>query len=158
MTRSPIPIPTRTPTPRRALQAARCALLLAAALTGLGALAVTKAELAQAQAGYQQERAACLNGQSPQDRATCLKEAGAALAEARRGGLDSDGANFKANQRQRCDQLTGAEQQDCVARMQGRGSTQGSVAGGGILRELVTREVMVPPAAAASAPDSAASR
>lgn len=152
-----------TPVPSRALQSARCAMLLAAVITAsLAAQAVTKADLAQVQAQaqtrYQQERAICLSGQSPQDRATCLKEAGAALAEARRGGLDSDGANFTANQRQRCDQLTGAEQQDCVARMQGRGSTQGSVAGGGILRELVTREVMVPPAAAASAPDSAASR
>ena len=154
---------TPTPVSSRALQSARCAMLLAAVITAsLAAQAVTKADLAQAQAQaqtrYQQERAICLSGQSPQDRATCLKEAGAALAEARRGGLDSDGANFTANQRQRCDQLTGAEQQDCVARMQGRGSTQGSVAGGGILRELVTREVMVPPAAAASAPDSAASR
>ena len=155
--------PTPTPIPCRALQAARCAMLLAAVVTtSLAAHAGTKADMAQARAQtqtqYQQERAICLSGQSPQDRATCLKEAGAALVEARRGGLDSDGANFKANQRQRCDQLTGAEQQDCVARMQGRGSTQGSVAGGGILRELVTREVMVPPAAAASAPDSAASR
>ena len=154
---------TPTPIPSRARQTARCAMLLAAGITtSLAAQAMTKADLAQAQAQaqtrYQQERAICLSGQSPQDRATCLKEAGAALAEARRGGLGSDGANFTANQRQRCDQLAGAEQQDCVARMQGRGSTQGSVAGGGILRELVTREVMVPPAAAASAPDSAASR
>ena len=149
---------TPTPTFTRALRAVRSGLLLAATVSSLAAQAVTKADLAQAQARYQQERAICLSGQSPQDRATCLKEAGAALAEARRGGLDSDSASFKANQRQRCDQLSGAEQQDCVARMQGRGSTQGSVSGGGILRELVTREVMVPPAAAASAPDSAASR
>lgn len=147
-----------TTTPARALNAARCLMLLAAAATGMAAQAVTKADLAQAQARYQQERAVCLSGQSVQDRSTCLKEAGAALAEARRGGLDGDPASFKNNQRQRCDQLSGAEQQDCVARMRGRGTTQGSVAGGGILRELVTREVMVPPAAAASAPDSAASR
>ena len=144
----------KTPT---LLQIARWLMLLVAS-TGMAAQAVTKADLAQAQARYQQERALCLRGQSQQDQATCLKEAGAALAEARRGGLDSDSANFTANQQQRCDRQAGDEQLDCLARMRGRGTTQGSVAGGGILRELVTREVMVPPALAASAPTGAASR
>jgi hypothetical protein len=36
---------------------------------------------ADAQARYQQERAVCLSGQSNQDRATCLREADAALAD-----------------------------------------------------------------------------
>ena len=35
-----------------------------------------------AQSRYQSERAVCLHGLSNQDKATCLKEAGAALAEA----------------------------------------------------------------------------
>ena len=39
---------------------------------------------ADAQARYQQDRAACMSGQSNQDHATCLREAGAALAQARR--------------------------------------------------------------------------
>ena len=151
MTATPL---SKTPT---RLQLARWLMLLVAG-SGMAAQAVTKADLAQAQARYKQERAICLAGQSPQDRATCLKEAGAALAEARRGNLDSDPASYLANQQQRCDRLSGDEQRDCLARMRGRGTTQGSVAGGGILRELVTREVMVPPAAAASAPVGAASR
>lgn len=145
---------SRTPT---RLQLARCLMLLVAC-SGMAAQAVTKADMAQAQARYQQERSICLAGQSPQDRSTCLKEAGAALAEARRGSLDTDPTSYRANQQQRCDRLSGDEQLDCLARMRGRGTTQGSVAGGGILRELVTREVMVPPAAAASAPAGAASR
>lgn len=139
------------------LQAARCLLLLAAASASIAAQAVTKADLAQAQLRFQQERAVCLAGQSPQDRRTCLKEAGAALAEARRGGLDGDPAQHQRNQQQRCDSLSGDDQRDCLARMRGRGTAQGSVAGGGILRELVTREVMAPPPAA-SAPAGAASR
>ena len=149
--------PTSCFKPRTRLALARGAMLLVAS-TGIAAQAVSQADLAQAQARYQQERALCQAGQSPQDRATCLKEAGAALAEARRRGLDSDATKFTANQQQRCDRLSGDDQQDCLARMRGRGTTQGSVAGGGILRELVTREVMVPPATAASAPAGAASR
>ena len=150
--------PTVTAKTSSRWQPARWLMPLIVASLGMATQAATKADLAQAQARYQQERAICMAGQSPQDRATCLKEAGAALAEARRGGLDSDAASFTANQQQRCDRLSGDEKQDCVARMRGRGTTQGSVAGGGILRELVTREVMAPPAAAASAPGAAASR
>ena len=99
-----------------------------------------------AQARYQQERAACLNGQSSQDRATCLREASAALVEARHGGMDNSSANLVDNQRKRCDRLHGDERSACITRMQGAGTTSGSVAGGGIYRELVT------PVAAASAP------
>lgn len=136
---------------------ARALLLLAAASASMAVQAVTQADLAQAQQRFKQERALCLSGQSAQDRSTCLKEAGAALAEARRGGLDSDPALYQRNQQQRCDSLRGDDQRDCLARMRGRGSSQGSVAGGGILRELVTREVMAPPPAA-PAPAAAASR
>ena len=138
----------------RRLPLALCGLLAAIALAPAASAAQPDRQaLAQAQARYQQERAACLAGQTSQDRVTCLKEAGAALAEARRGGLDGDPSQYAANQRQRCLQLPSEEQRDCLARMSGRGSVQGSVAGGGVLRELVTREVVVP-----AAPASAASR
>ena len=40
-----------------------------------------------AQSRYEKDRAACMSGNSNQDRATCLREAGAALVEARRDGL-----------------------------------------------------------------------
>jgi hypothetical protein len=102
-----------------------------------------------AMARYQKERAACLSGQSNQDRTTCLKEAGAALAEARHRGLGGNGGpQVRAlNASERCKGLPTADAQACMARMQGAGSTSGSVAGGGILRELVTVE---PAASAAS--------
>ena len=106
---------TSIKTPIR-LQLAQCLLLLAAS-SGMAAQAVTKADLAQAQARYQQQRALCLSGQSQQDRSTCLKEAGAALASARCGGLDGDPASYTDNQRQRCDRLSGDEQLDCMARL-----------------------------------------
>ena len=41
------------------------------------ALAVSKTDSADAFARYQQERAVCTSGQSNQDQATCLREAGA---------------------------------------------------------------------------------
>lgn len=151
---------TALPTPRHLRPRPSHCLLVAAIALAAGAHAAKPVPtgITQAQARYQQERAVCLSGQSQQDRATCLKEAGAALAEARRGGLDDDASRYADNQRQRCLRLTGDDQHDCLARMNGRGTVDGSVAGGGLLRELVTREVVVPSQPAASAPASPGSR
>lgn len=109
------------------------------AFCGLGAMLFAGTAFAETpQQAYQRERAACLSGQSHQDRATCLKEAAAASAEARRGGLTPAGPNAT----QRCDALTGDERTACVARMSGAGVVKGSVEGGGVYRELTTREVL----------------
>ena len=149
-------IPTPLPS-RAAASATRHALALCTAVLAAGsALAATPPANSAAQARYQQERAVCLNGQSNQDRATCLREANAALAEAKRDGLDSGGANLIDNQRKRCDRLSGDERSACSARMQGAGSTSGSVAGGGILRELVTVQPAAPAAPASPAAPAAA--
>ncbi len=88
-------------------------------------------------ATYQRERAACLSIQAAEDRATCLREAAAAQAQPRKGGTLEDPAAFKRNAQQRCDALPSDDRKACVARMQGQGSTSGSVSGGGILREQV---------------------
>ena len=106
-----------------------------------------------AQSRYQQERAVCLSGASNQDRATCLKEAGAARAEAQRGGLGDSTEPYADNQRKRCEQLPGSQRQDCLARMQGQGNVSGSVAAGGLLRETVT---VVPGAAPVPTPAASA--
>lgn len=100
---------------------------------------------AAATARYQQDRAACMTGQSNQDRSTCLKEAGAAYAEAKRGGLkvsgETGGADARAaNATQRCINLPIDQSKDCMSRMQGAGKVSGTAASGGILRELVTVE------------------
>ena len=117
---------------------------LVAALASTSALAVDKQAIAQANARYQQERAACLKGATNQDRSTCLTEAGAAYNQAKREGFPDTSAQNAANQRQRCERLPEADRTDCVARMQGKGTTTGTAAGGGIYRELVTREVGAP--------------
>ena len=95
--------------------------------------------MSEAQQRYKQERAHCLSGQSNQDRATCLREAGAALQEARRNRLDnSAGVDLQANATARCRAQPAADQEACVQRIMGAGSTRGSVEAGGLIREAVT--------------------
>ena len=115
------------------VKAAAAVIGTTALLFAAGAVA---AQLSEAQARYQQERAACMSGSSNQDRATCLKEAGAALGEARRGALgDSSDANLARNRMARCDALPAQEREDCAVRMQ-HGTMSGSAQQGGILREI----------------------
>ena len=134
-------------TPVHAVTSVRAwGIALCAAGALLGATIATAADrggLSEAQRTYQRDRAACMSGQTSQDRATCLKEAGAALQEARRGGLDSGQGQLERNRLLRCDRQPPEDRQDCIRRMNGEGFTSGSVDGGGILRELVTP--VVPP-------------
>jgi len=118
-----------------------------APLLVIGLLSSLAAGLAQADmnggraspaARYEVERAACLRGQSAQHVDTCLREAGAALAQARRGAQQADSAQLEVNRLQRCQPLPDPQRRDCIARMQGEGKVTGSVSEGGILRELVT--------------------
>lgn len=87
----------------------------------------------------QRERLVCDGVQ--QDRAACLREAGAARDEARRGGLTS-GQGGDQNAMARCDLQPPADRADCEARVRGTGagrtSVEGSVMGGGLIRETVT--------------------
>lgn len=113
-----------------------CAAAAVALLLSTTAFAAS--ELAQAQERYRQERKACMTGQSNQDRATCLKEAGAALQEAKRGALSAGGsARLQANREARCAKLPATDREECIARMR-EGSTSGTAREGGVLRELVT--------------------
>jgi hypothetical protein len=117
--------PVRTPA------ALAIALLLAAA----PAWAAGPAKPSQAQIDYRQERARCLRGESGQDRATCLKEAGAAYQEARRGALSAPaGADLSRNATQRCEAQPPADRDACVQRILGGGAAEGSVQGGGLIR------------------------
>jgi hypothetical protein len=95
-----------------------------------------------ASGSYPQEVQACLTGKTQQDQATCLKEARNAAADKRRGLLGTEG-NLQANAMGRCElHRTSEDRAACQARVMGMGSTSGSVAGGGLLREVET--VMMP--------------
>ena len=126
--------------PAWALLSASAAALLASS----SVFAAGKADPIDALVQYQQERAACLNGESSEDRATCLREAGAAYAQAKRGELDDGAMPYKRNALERCEPLPDEDRIACQARILGMGTTSGSVAGGGILRELVIKEVVMP--------------
>ena len=134
-----------------------------AALIAVGGLAAATSASAQPRRGdstYQQELAVC--GHNQQDRAACIREAGAARQEAARGGLTS-APDYQRNALARCGLQPPADRADCEARVMGgsgntRGNVDGSVMGGGVIRESVTTVVMPAPAAAIPAPMPAPSR
>jgi len=96
---------------------------------------------------YQSEVQACLTGKTQQDQADCLKEARNAQADKKRGVLDTTG-DLNANAAARCNVFTsGEDKAACQARVMGMGASSGSVAGGGMIREV---ETVVMPAGSAS--------
>lgn len=96
---------------------------------------------------YQDELAACAYFQ--QDRSACIREAGAARQEARRGGLTSAPAPdyYLQNALARCQPQPPAERMACEQRVRGTGQTaiEGSVLGGGLIRETVTPVMPIAP-------------
>jgi hypothetical protein len=117
------------------------------AMTAATAQVATGTTGIDASGSYQQEVNACMTGNTQQDRETCLREARNAQADKKRGVLDNAGARFDNNAAARCGVLAGEEKAACQARVLGYGSTSGSVAGGGLLREV---ETVVMPAGAGS--------
>lgn len=113
------------------------------AMTAATAQVATGTTGIDATGSYQHEVQSCLAGKTQEDQATCLREARNAQADKKRGVLDNAGAQFQANALARCDALSGEDKAACHARMMGFGSTDGSVAGGGVLREVET--VVLPP-------------
>lgn len=97
---------------------------IASGTTGIDASGNAKSELM-----------ACRNGRTQQDRATCEKEVHNANAAKRSGKLGSDG-DFQANAMMRCSVFKMQdEQKACEARVMNGSQAQGSIAGGGVLRE-----------------------
>jgi hypothetical protein len=90
---------------------------------------------------YRKERADCLQGRTSQDRQTCLKEAGAALAESRHGGLaGADPAQLAANAALRCQAVPAEDRAACQAMARGEGQVDGTVAQGGVVKQITTVE------------------
>lgn len=86
---------------------------------------------------YQQELAVC--GHNQQDRAACIREAGAARQAAANGQL-TNAPDYMQNAMARCQRQDASGRAACEARVRGGGRTEaeGSVMGGGIIYETVT--------------------
>ena len=139
------PMTTRS---RSALCAARLALGALGAI-GSAAFAAEDNATLSPQARYEKDRAACIGGKTHQDRATCLKEAGAALDASKRGDLAEGSPQYRKNALQRCKNLPEKDRADCRARIDGDSTTtSGDALDGGIIRERVTREPAPAPAPA----------
>lgn len=110
-----------------------------AALVALCSIQVFGADDAtvQAQQRFHEDMAHCSRVQSTQDRRSCRLEARNALAEAKRGALSRPESDLKANARLRCAAHEGIDRTACEARMRGEGTVDGSVGGGGVLRQSV---------------------
>jgi hypothetical protein len=131
----------KTARSRKSLVSFGVAALLA--VTAATAQVATGTTGIDASGSYQQEVAACKAGRTQQDIDTCLKEARNAQADKKRGVLDNAGSQFEQNAAARCEVLGGEDKAACQARVLGFGSTTGSVAAGGVLREVET--VVLPP-------------
>lgn len=106
------------------------------------------------EATYQRDRAACMASDSQHERSSCLREAGAVRAEARRGTAQGGESQevLTRNALERCKRQPAEQQAICERMVRGEGTTTGSVEGGGMIRELTimepARSVSPPPAQA----------
>lgn len=113
--------------------------LLAVWLAIPSARAQKAGDVLDAQARYKQDMQECALMTSADEVATCRLEARNALAEIKRGRIDeASEEQYRQNALRRCEAHPVDERDDCIARMQGLGHTEGSVSGGGILREIET--------------------
>jgi hypothetical protein len=124
----------------------------------VGAISANAAAPSAAETRYQQDRADCLAGKTSESQKTCLKEAGAALQASREHELRSgDTAQLAANERKRCDPLSGDDRKACLARAADMDTTtSGSVAVGGDLKKTVTVVPGTPAVEPATMPPTAA--
>ena len=137
--------------PRHIAQAARALVATAALLAAASPWAAEPPSRDRLSAGHGKATARCPHGVTHEGGSVCLSKAELDLTRARQAALDKDPAQYMRNALIRCDGLGGDDKRDCVARIQGQGTTSGSVESGGIYRELVTREVGAPPAKAPEA-------
>ncbi len=94
---------------------------------------------------YRQEVQACRAGRTGEDLATCMTEARNAEAERRKGTLTNNGS-LEQNALARCEVFkTSEDKEACRARIVGHVEIEGSVAGGGILRQVSITQPAPPP-------------
>ncbi|HEY9573258.1 MAG TPA: hypothetical protein VIR76_09060 [Pusillimonas sp.] len=124
--------------------------LLAPLAMAQGSGAKTSSDI---EARYKLDVERCNTGQTNQDKATCLREAGAARDESRRHRLINGNESYQQNQTSRCQALPVAERGDCMLQMSGQDTkVEGSVGAGGVLRETTITIPGTPTPAPGAAP------
>lgn len=114
-------------------------------LTVLGSVLISGAALAgpsdasaDAKARFRQEMAVCDSGQSNQALNVCRTEARNALAAAKHGGLTNESQDeYTRNALNRCKEFQGVDRTACEARILNPSHVDGSVSGGGLVRESI---------------------
>ncbi len=131
---------------RNPYRCAHAAVLMLVLGTAPAWSASKAAPMSEEDAVFQKERAVCLNGQSNQDRATCLNETVSARSAARAGRLESESARtLAANAMRRCKaQPMGDERSACESKVRGEGQVSGTAAAGGVLKTMTTIEQAEP--------------
>ena len=127
---------------RKPHRAAHAAVMVLALATAAAWSASKPAPMSEEDAVFHKERAACFDGQSNQDRATCLREAVSARSAIRAGRLENESAKtLAANAMRRCKvQPKGDERAACESKVRGEGQVSGTAAGGGVLKTMTTIE------------------
>lgn len=120
-------------------------VLLLAAGVAASAVAGAAAPAAARPSADRPTSARCPYGIATDGSPNCMTKADFEVMRARQDALDRDPAQYVRNAMVRCERLEGDDRKDCIARIGGKGTTSGSVEGGGIYRELVTRTVGTPP-------------
>lgn len=123
----------------------RAAAWLAAGLMALGGMAQAGTPRAGSvdplRLQYEREKADCISGRTSEPRDVCLREAGAAYAQARQGRLNSTGDGpdqWSRNALLRCQAQPPEDRELCERRVR-EGQVSGSVEGGGRLTTLTVR-------------------
>ncbi len=118
------------------------AMLCLAGLAWTSCAAYAAGTSSASQAQFDKDVATCKSGASGQAMETCLREAGAARQERDRQNLSAESPEqLRQNELARCNRLPEAQRQNCVAKMTSPTNVQGSVQGGGVLRQ---KEIQVP--------------
>jgi hypothetical protein len=136
------PLPSRLHTLRVAASVTAFIVLTVGAISSASAQIASGTTGIDATGNAQSELVACNNGKTQQDRQTCMTEVRNANAAKRAGKVDNSGGRYKENALARCDVFNGEDQVACQARIVGYGNAAGSVAGGGVIRQVET--VVVP--------------
>jgi len=107
-------------------------------------LADTRSDQNAKRLRFQKDKETCASGHLTQTYENCMREAKASLAERESRGAPPTTDELRMNALQRCNVFGQSDRLNCIARIEGEGSSSGSVESGGIYRELVVPESMHP--------------